>query len=356
MLNKLNEKSENRSVELTCRLCLTERKHSQPLFVEQLLVEWIRGLTSLKIEHIQNAPASLCLECKTSLESFESFRAMCLSNDNIFHDTYVQTTIQNEMVEILHIEEEPDEASQDHEALNMKIVEVQDEILNNSHDMVVEIEENEAIIDEPDAYEVLYLDTASGSPLRRSHGALEENLSSQAEQKPGETNGKKFCEICNKYVNRLTQHQLIHKEVRPFQCTYCSKGFNQLCNLKKHVRIHTKEKPYLCSECDKGFTNSTELKIHMRIHTQERPFECTECGKSFVTSGHLVRHARSHSGSKPYECNVCKAKFSTSSHLVRHKRIHSMEKRYECVSCAERFMRKENLRAHKCRMVDNKKK
>lgn len=278
------EKSENSSVELTCRLCLTEKKHSQPLFVEQLLVEWICGLTSLKIEHIPNAPASLCLECKISLENFESFRAMCLSNDNIFNNMYVRTTVQNEMVEILHIVEEPDETSQDHQALNIKMVEIHDEIHNSSHDMVVEIEENKEITEEPEAYEVMYLETASGSPPIRNHGALEDNFLAQSEQKPGETNGKKFCKICNKYVNRLTQHQLIHKEVRPFQCTYCSKGFNQLCNLKKHVRIHTKEKPYLCSECNKGFTNSTELKIHMRIHTQERPFECIECGKSFVTS------------------------------------------------------------------------
>ncbi|EAT44077.1 AAEL004512-PA [Aedes aegypti] len=313
------------------------------------MVELICDLTSLKIEHIPNSPASLCSECKTCLEQFESFRAMCLANDKIFRDTYILNDKQEKTVEILTVTETGEQQTEEQEYLYTTIDEIQDEELqDNQGTLVVEIDKLDELNSETDEYEIYYSNPSKEIQLKTNQSSSEEEHPTQLESTPRNTNGRKLCMICNKYVNRLAQHQLIHKEIRPFQCEFCSKGFNQMSNLKKHIRLHTKEKPYLCNQCDKGFTNSTELKIHVRSHTQERPFTCEECGKSFVTSGHLARHSRSHSGLKPYGCDVCSAKFSTSSHLVRHKRIHSKELPYRCATCDGRFMRTEYLRAHKC--------
>ncbi|XP_065089302.1 zinc finger protein 3 homolog [Ochlerotatus camptorhynchus] len=133
---------------------------------------------------------------------------------------------------------------------------------------------------------------------------------------------KQHCTICNKFVLKLTDHQLIHKEISPYQCKYCPKGFNQINKLTMHTRTHTKEKPYVCIQCDKSFRNSGDLKVHIRSHTQERPFKCKECKKSFISISHLMRHNKTHSGLKPYSCDICQAKFSQNSHLSRHKQVH----------------------------------
>ncbi|XP_065089305.1 zinc finger protein 184-like [Ochlerotatus camptorhynchus] len=351
------EMKEERSIELTCRLCLTEREHYQPIFEDTSpsMVEWIRDLTSLEVVQIPNTPASLCLECVGILKNFESFRATCLSNDKLF----VELFLQKEIVEILDNPEENEAQTREKECLEKEIEDIhegnQEQILRyENHNIAIDIVEHDAQTDEPDEYEVYNLDTATESNRDGTNKVRKpKKCMSQLEPVAADGISKKLCTICNKFVNRLTQHQLIHNEIRPFQCEYCSKGFNQMCNLKKHIRMHTKEKPYLCSWCDKGFTNSTELKVHTRSHTQEKPFKCKDCGKSFVTSGHLVRHARSHSGLKPYSCDVCQAKFSTSSHLVRHKRLHSMEYPYSCSVCDERFMRTEYLKAHRCKLLKN---
>ncbi|KXJ70311.1 hypothetical protein RP20_CCG024129 [Aedes albopictus] len=344
--------TEERPVQWTCRLCLTDRKQHESLFEDQnhQMIGWICELTSLKIEHIVNAPASLCSECKACLDEFESFRAMCLANDKTFQEKYVPIDTTNEIVEIFHVSDEAKGSIPEKECLYTCTDEevVDGGIANEQNTMVVEIETQNCLNNETDEFEIYYLNPSKENELSTNQSAPEEK---DLKFTTGVTPGKKFCTVCNKYVNRLAQHKLIHKEFRPFQCEYCSKGFNQMSNLKKHVRLHTKEKPYLCSECDKGFTNSTELKIHVRSHTQERPFTCADCGKSFVTSGHLVRHTRTHTGQKPYGCDICKAKFSTSSHLVRHKRLHSMEHPYDCDTCGERFMRREHLKAHKCKPV-----
>lgn len=271
-----------------------------------------------------------------------------MSNDKLFNELF----LQKEIVEILDNPEENEQRTREIGIVNIHEENQEHVLPNDNHNMTIEIVEHDAQTDEPDDYEVYYLDTATESN-RDSTDEVQKSKLGEPHMEPVATDGmsKKLCTICNKLVNRLAQHQLIHNEIRPFQCEYCSKGFNQMCNLKKHIRMHTKEKPYLCSWCDKGFTNSTELKVHIRSHTQEKPFKCKDCGKSFVTSGHLVRHARSHSGLKPYPCDVCQAKFSTSSHLVRHKRLHSMEYPYSCSVCDERFMRTEYLKAHRCKLL-----
>ena len=52
-----------------------------------------------------------------------------------------------------------------------------------------------------------------------------------------------------------------------FECTQCSQGFIQSCDLSRHMMTHTGEKPYECTQCGKGFSASSYLVTHMRTHT-----------------------------------------------------------------------------------------
>ena len=38
---------------------------------------------------------------------------------------------------------------------------------------------------------------------------------------------------------QLTQHSLVHSNVRKYACAYCDKAFKQLSHVQQHQRIHT---------------------------------------------------------------------------------------------------------------------
>ncbi|KAM3656889.1 olfactory receptor 14A16-like [Ammospiza maritima maritima] len=79
----------------------------------------------------------------------------------------------------------------------------------------------------------------------------------------------------------------------------------ELLRLSTHQLIHTEERPYKFLECRKSFQTSSDLYKHQQIHSEERPFCSPVCGKGFKVNSILIRHQRIHTGERPYE-------FSTS--------------------------------------------
>jgi len=50
------------------------------------------------------------------------------------------------------------------------------------------------------------------------------------------------CVLCLKTFptsQQLTQHTLVHSNVRKYPCRYCDKAFKQLSHVQQHQRIHT---------------------------------------------------------------------------------------------------------------------
>ena len=50
------------------------------------------------------------------------------------------------------------------------------------------------------------------------------------------------CVLCLKTFptsQQLTQHSLVHSNVRKYPCRYCDKSFKQLSHVQQHQRIHT---------------------------------------------------------------------------------------------------------------------
>lgn len=324
------------TVESMCRLCLRVQEYSQSIFgKDDSLQYWIENLTSLKIMNHPNAPASLCSECETTLRSFELFRKMCITNDTVFKKLYLQ-------------DYQPEHLENNSAKNDAKI----------EHN---ESDENEMCCLDPTSfseddvtYAVEYLDieTETDARLSWNEGQAKETPEQKRLRKKAHIAEirKKLCPICNTKVSALGTHLKSHREYKPFQCEYCSKTFNMMCNLNKHIRRHLQLKTFICSYCEKGFTNSAELNVHLRIHTNEKPYKCNECDKPFRTAGCLNRHVQSiHKKMRPHTCEVCQVKFTLAAHLRRHMLRHTLERPYGCSICNRNYSRLDLLKAHSCR-------
>ena len=135
-------------------------------------------------------------------------------------------------------------------------------------------------------------------------------------------------------------HLRTHYNIKPFQCSYCNKSFNEKGNLKTHIRIHTGERPFKCKKCQKGFKALGQLKDHLISHTGFKPFQCPHCKKFYrrkeILKNHIIIHAK-----EPYFRNN-KDKFQEILNNVKNMKniIHHFDNSH---SILKKNNRNENL-------------
>lgn len=110
-----------------------------------------------------------------------------------------------------------------------------------------------------------------------------------------------MCMTCFKgFRNKpqLTQHELVHNNIRKHVCSYCEKAFKQICHLNQHIRVHTGERPYKCDVegCGRSFAQLSNLNHHKKNHEEHvkrdvsRQFRCEVCERSYATKHSLNTH------------------------------------------------------------------
>lgn len=113
------------------------------------------------------------------------------------------------------------------------------------------------------------------------------------------------CPICSKvfkFRSLLASHSLIHSEVRPYGCDFCSRSFRRLSHLKRHREV-----------------------VHANGERLPQSFVCHICGKDKKCRSQLARHVIIHTGERPFACDLCTARFNRRGNLQQHrKRMHGV--------------------------------
>lgn len=91
---------------------------------------------------------------------------------------------------------------------------------------------------------------------------------------------------------------------------------------------------FSCTFCSKYFWDLTQLKYHREEHEQQSKSsapepKCEKCNKSFRNIGSLRKHVRTvctpRDTTELYECDICKRKYRLKGALKDHMNKHSSE-------------------------------
>uniref|UniRef100_A0A087XXD1 Zinc finger protein 436-like n=1 Tax=Poecilia formosa TaxID=48698 RepID=A0A087XXD1_POEFO len=161
------------------------------------------------------------------------------------------------------------------------------------------------------------------------------------------------CGVCGRRLKsetQLTEHARIHVGDNLHHCSVCLRGFQRAGYLRQHhLRVHLSSFP--CTVCGKAFRFRSLLASHALVHSDVRPFACDFCSRSFRRLSHLKRHRQAvHAdGARPpqsFVCHICGKDKKCRSQLARHVIIHTGERPFACDLCPARFNRRGNLQQH----------
>ena len=165
--------------------------------------------------------------------------------------------------------------------------------------------------------------------------------------------GKAIQGLCRSYAcdrcsysattsGNLRRHQLIHTEVRQFQCSVCAAKFRQKTHLVRHVKYKHQEKDvhYQCTEV------TPDAKVHLQQQQEiaddhaQTPLFCADCDFSAMSREELKQHEKLHNGgsevnqcyfvadgksrlkcqllTRPFSCTLCDYRATRKEHLIRH--------------------------------------
>ncbi|XP_070606561.1 PR domain zinc finger protein 15 isoform X2 [Erythrolamprus reginae] len=155
--------------------------------------------------------------------------------------------------------------------------------------------------------------------------------------------------IRRKLIKQLGEHK------RVYQCSICSKMFQNSSNLSRHIRSHG-DKLFKCDECGKLFSRKESLKQHVSYkHSRnevnnEYRYRCGTCEKAFRIESALEFH-NCRTDDKTFQCEMCFRFFSTNSNLSKHKKKHG-DKKFACEICNKLFYRKDVMLDHQRRHLE----
>lgn len=165
------------------------------------------------------------------------------------------------------------------------------------------------------------------------------------------------CDECPKEfssVRSLNSHKQNHARAKCFRCAICSMDFSIRYQFIQHMNTHN-DILFQCSHCSKRFQNRPDLRTHEKTHDKrhmksksEEPdtFSCKQCSKTFKVRSSLKRHEQIHLNGSHVKCHFCSKTFQRS-YINEHMKMHTGGKIFKCIHCSKAFRKRSKLELHK---------
>ncbi|XP_044763581.1 zinc finger protein 2 homolog [Coccinella septempunctata] len=130
----------------------------------------------------------------------------------------------------------------------------------------------------------------------------------------------KWCFMCSQVVEDLEEHKKVHADMENVICKFCSRA-SKPTGYVSHLKTHLASKPFQCTYCQRGFMRMDSLKSHLKAHADEkpnldeRPHKCPNCGAAFADAKTLGWHSAKHG---PFKCDNCLKRFKYKKRLSEH--------------------------------------
>jgi len=105
------------------------------------------------------------------------------------------------------------------------------------------------------------------------------------------------CQDCGQLLatkTALKKHVTLHKPPG-LSCPICGKLFHNQAYLTRHALSqhgNRSDQKHQCDMCDKGFNNKQALEGHRNWHLNLKPFQCRWCDRTYQNSPNCSAHER----------------------------------------------------------------
>ncbi len=163
---------------------------------------------------------------------------------------------------------------------------------------------------------------------------------------------KVICDVCGeKFVSDelLKRHHTLNHLEKTFHCPHpeCTYSFRIKAHLDEHQVSHRQDRPFLCDECGFAAKSKKLLRQHRKIHSATKSFSCKHCNYKGISQYHVMRHSRLHTSTKPYKCPYCDYGCNTIGNLKAHTNSrHNGLPVYPCKQCEFGTNNAQEIRSH----------
>lgn len=309
-----------KNIEHICRLCLTESVDGSDMlpifpvrggnpFAPNTVVTKILQCTTVRIEHYQGAPATICEFCSTRLEDWQAFREQCVGTDEYLRATYRHIFYPNEMTMPTSVQA-PKHVEKQQEQEQELLTEEFTELAQHNGD---EDSENYLVGEEVPVEDMMGDDDQY---YEDSYEAVDEVPEPETlVQRMNRKNGIRVPKWSKEFGAKLNSLLHVVGGERPHQCKVCRKRFLRRPHCRRHVaQAHAAEIDGV------KLPRNWQLMVRRRFVFSKAPVQPVI--EPVPPPPSIREEQYDPSPDRPHQCEVCKKCFKRMQHLRRHKTSH----------------------------------